>query len=554
MLESFEHGEPIPLLLLVKRPPPRRRPWCSGAAGLLLGRGGWLRFGCFGFGVLAAEALDAARGVDQLLLAGEKRVAVGADFGVDVAFVGGAGGEVVAAGADDANLVVIGVNFLFGHVAVLGPFRRFFLFYRICGVFTVLRFARRDAGSKRIGRGGRGCILRGLDEALGSRGFGKVTGHRIVSFLLGCWLVGWAGSAARAQRYTTQEVGVGAASETASAYFYALPLYSYTGPRNDFVGPVGRYTWNLSPSLAIEGSVAYLPGYQSGGATDTGHELLALGGVKAGWRGRRFGIYGKAEPGISSWTPGLVVYEGTPQSYRVVDERRTDFTMDMGGVVEIYPTPRTIVRFDGGQTLIPEYDQVTFREGNRQTFELEEIAQGHIAQHFSAAVTVARRFGGLREEREREPARRPLEMGGSVFTGRAGAHIRRSDPAESRGRGVDVVELQQVCGAGHDGVLLAAGRQGRLSAGRRAGFDGGVGDQGGDTAGPAGVFCHGTSGHDAVFADELLPECLHAAGGVSERKDDGFCFRCGRRGGVLRGEAFFAAGGCGERLRTLPRS
>lgn len=383
---------------------------CSEAAGGLLRGGGWLRFG-FGFGVLAAEALDAARGVDQLLLAGEKRVAVGADFGVDVAFVGGAGGEVVAAGADDANLVVIGVNFLFGHVAVLGPFRRFFLFYRICGVFTVLRFARRDAGSKRIGRGGRGCILRGLDEALGSRGFGKVTGHRIVSFLLGCWLVGWAGSAARAQRYTTQEVGVGAASETASAYFYALPLYSYTGPRNDFVGPVGRYTWNLSPSLAIEGSVAYLPGYQSGGATDTGHELLALGGVKAGWRGRRFGIYGKAEPGISSWTPGLVVYEGTPQSYRVVDERRTDFTMDMGGVVEIYPTPRTIVRFDGGQTLIAEYDQVTFREGNRQTFELEEIAQGHIAQHFSAAVTVARRFGGLREEREREPARRPLEMG-----------------------------------------------------------------------------------------------------------------------------------------------
>jgi hypothetical protein len=266
-------------------------------------------------------------------------------------------------------------------------------------------------------RGARALALKarmvssGVGFCAGIPRFSDVTGRWFAFFLSGCWLFGWAGGAACAQQYTPREVGVGAASETASAYFYALPLDSYTGPRSDFVGPLGRYTWNLSPSLAIEGSVAYLPGSQPGGATDSGHELLALGGVKAGWRGRRFGIYGKAEPGISSWTPGLVVYEGTRQSYRVVDERRTDFTLDLGGVVEVYPAPRTIVRFDAGETLIAEYDQVTLREGNPATFELEEIVPGHIAQHFSAAVTVARRFGGLREEREREPARSPLDMG-----------------------------------------------------------------------------------------------------------------------------------------------
>ena len=52
-----------------------------------------------GRGELAAEALDAAGGVDQLLLAGEERVAGGADFDDDVALVGGARLEVVAAGA-----------------------------------------------------------------------------------------------------------------------------------------------------------------------------------------------------------------------------------------------------------------------------------------------------------------------------------------------------------------------------------------------------------------------------------------------------------------------
>ena len=38
-------------------------------------------------GVLAAEALDASGGINQLLLAGEERVAGGADFEQDVAFV-----------------------------------------------------------------------------------------------------------------------------------------------------------------------------------------------------------------------------------------------------------------------------------------------------------------------------------------------------------------------------------------------------------------------------------------------------------------------------------
>ena len=101
-------------VLLKRRPPPQRRPELRGPLGGYFAAAAGCRFG-FGFGVLAAEALDATRSVDQLLFAGEERVAVGADFRVDVAFVRGAGGEVVAAGADDANLVVIGVNFLFGH-------------------------------------------------------------------------------------------------------------------------------------------------------------------------------------------------------------------------------------------------------------------------------------------------------------------------------------------------------------------------------------------------------------------------------------------------------
>ncbi len=76
-------------------------------------------YGCVRLGILAAEALDAACGVDQLLLAGKERVAGGADFDMDVALVGGASGKIVAASALYVYLVVAGVNAFFGHGGAL---------------------------------------------------------------------------------------------------------------------------------------------------------------------------------------------------------------------------------------------------------------------------------------------------------------------------------------------------------------------------------------------------------------------------------------------------
>src|SRR5215470_9424563 len=62
---------------------------------------------CGGFFVLPAETLNASGGVHQLLLAREKRVAIGADFQVDVALVGGAGGKRVSACTVHAHFFVL---------------------------------------------------------------------------------------------------------------------------------------------------------------------------------------------------------------------------------------------------------------------------------------------------------------------------------------------------------------------------------------------------------------------------------------------------------------
>lgn len=231
-----------------------------------------------------------------------------------------------------------------------------------------------------------------------------------------------------AQQYTSQEVGAGIVAETHSLYNQGGSEGPNTvGPRHIFVGPFGRYTWNLSPSLALEGSVGYLPGFQTSYGPDNGHELLALGGIKTGWRRRRFGVYGKIEPGIASFSPGynVTVLAGEKPDY----QRRTNFAVDYGGVFEFYPSQRTIARLDVSQTMLALFDQVVYRSSG-----LIVVNNGHVAQHLGLSLSVAHRFGALRDEVERVPAHSPVELG-ILFALQPRQHLSFSQLEQDRGGG-----------------------------------------------------------------------------------------------------------------------
>jgi hypothetical protein len=60
--------------------------------------------------VALVEAIDASRGIDQLLFAGEERVASRANFDVQVALLGRAGLECLAASAGNSYIDVFWVN------------------------------------------------------------------------------------------------------------------------------------------------------------------------------------------------------------------------------------------------------------------------------------------------------------------------------------------------------------------------------------------------------------------------------------------------------------
>src|ERR1700721_732738 len=67
-------------------------------------------FACVALGILATEALDAAGGVHQFLLAGEEGMAGGADFHADRALVRRAGRECASARAMHVDFTVIRMN------------------------------------------------------------------------------------------------------------------------------------------------------------------------------------------------------------------------------------------------------------------------------------------------------------------------------------------------------------------------------------------------------------------------------------------------------------
>src|ERR1051325_3500744 len=67
-------------------------------------------FGRWFLAVALVEAIDASSGIDQLLFAGEERVASRANFDVQVALLGGAGLERLAASAGNIYFDVFWVN------------------------------------------------------------------------------------------------------------------------------------------------------------------------------------------------------------------------------------------------------------------------------------------------------------------------------------------------------------------------------------------------------------------------------------------------------------
>ena len=120
-------------------------------------------------------------------------------------------------------------------------------------------------------------------------------------------------------------------------------------------GVGARVTYNFNRSIAAEAEINFFPQKVFILNAD-GSAIQGQFGVKIGKRFEKFGIFGKVRPGFLSVNrvvpfipfPGS---QGGPLPLFAI-ERRNFFTVDAGGVLELYPSRRTVVRLEAGDTII----------------------------------------------------------------------------------------------------------------------------------------------------------------------------------------------------------
>lgn len=119
-----------------------------------------------------------------------------------------------------------------------------------------------------------------------------------------------------------------------------------------------RFTFNLDRNVALEALGNFFPHKCRYCSDNSGNITQALFGVKAGKRFEKWGIFGKARPGVVSFSEGDTRFElastgGStfPFDFFILQSRQTHFAADLGGVLEFYPSKRIATRFEAGDTL-----------------------------------------------------------------------------------------------------------------------------------------------------------------------------------------------------------
>jgi hypothetical protein len=139
-------------------------------------------------------------------------------------------------------------------------------------------------------------------------------------------------------------------------------IFGVSKTRRNSVGFGGRLGYNLNANVALEAEVNFFPradSFDQPEAFNNGLFIEGQFGVKAGKRFDKVGVFGKARPGVLYASKGdltsnsggcVAVFPPPPGCFHPAS--RSSFALDVGAVVELYPTQRTLIRFDLGDTII----------------------------------------------------------------------------------------------------------------------------------------------------------------------------------------------------------
>jgi hypothetical protein len=213
---------------------------------------------------------------------------------------------------------------------------------------------------------------------------------------------------AHSQQYTTSEFTVGLQAQTWDERYVDNNNHFAYHHYLQIPNPSFTYTRNLSSTLAIEGTVEPLTQFFSTNYQESGHGTLAMGGIKAGWRGKEWGLFGKTQAGIASWSCGTWI--DVPKPYSDCS-RITNFVVEYGGVIERQLFSSYALRFDAAHQMSTEFDQVLARGQNSVS-----ARAGDTIQHLVIRIGLTKSFGSIHDlSDERVAARSAWDVGASFF-------------------------------------------------------------------------------------------------------------------------------------------
>jgi hypothetical protein len=196
------------------------------------------------------------------------------------------------------------------------------------------------------------------------------------------------------------EVGVQFSSLTLSQQSPFFGGLDTVGRGNTEAGFGGRFSFNLNKNIALEAEGNFFPHENFDDSASSGRLLQGQFGVKAGKRFGKFGIFGKARPGFASFSKALtqvgtitIDLNGQPVAVPVFgSKRRTHFSMDLGGVLEFYPSRKVLTRIDIGDTIIHYGSGSFFPSG------LSLVSASRTSHNLQLSAGIGFRLGSIQPE------------------------------------------------------------------------------------------------------------------------------------------------------------
>jgi hypothetical protein len=168
------------------------------------------------------------------------------------------------------------------------------------------------------------------------------------------------------------------------AVFTAVGAESLEGAAK---GLGARFAYNLSEHFAVDAETSFFPSDEFGNNL-TGQNAQGFVGVKAGARSKYVGLFAKARPGVMFIGESLAGFDCDRGGgfFRTCRPERNHLALDAGIVAEVYPSSRTIIRVDFGDTI------VRVRRAGLNVFDGTQVSSTDITHNFQASVGFGYRF------------------------------------------------------------------------------------------------------------------------------------------------------------------